>query len=296
MNRKLVLILSVFIACVVFAGGGYFFFFKKTNNVNPVSVEAAPTKIYEEKHESTKIKDQVESFIQKADKKDESEVSKQKQFRMFLGNPLSINEFNISKNAFAENLKKLEAINLPTDQKNALMVGLKKIFDIDAMYENYLKKLYENFSEKELAELNEVYSNPMVVRAVEAEQSLQTPEGQKEFMDFVSHLSEHPLSEERKKMLKTLDNSIGMTTQASLMFNQMMDVMGAVNPHTNSSKDENKALQQMMNDKINEIVMLNLAKSNNQFSDEQLAQLIQLRSNPAAVKEKKLRVDNYREF
>jgi hypothetical protein len=162
-----------------------------------------------------------------------------------------------------------------------------------------MDRLFKEFSSEELKELNAVYTDEKVMKTLAGMQHLRSKEGQIEFASFMQTLVSKPITDERKKQLSKLDDSIGMSKNAALLINKLVGIMhSSPNSSTGNAKDivalaeQEKALADYMSSKIHEGVLLSLAKTHSDLSDKELEEVIGLRTKPAALKEANLRVDN----
>ncbi len=298
MSKKLVLSLVV----AVFAVGAVVLVLAKNkHSESSMEVAESPSEVTFHKELDKK----TEVFLAERASKDDSEQVKKKLFTQFVDGPLIESEFAALHSMLDAQIAKIETLEIPQEKRNVLAQAFKNVFDAGAIYDSYLKNLYEQFSADELKELNEVYSNAGVSKTVAAMQHLRTKEGQSEFADYLKDLPNKPLSDQRKEQLTKFDEVTGMTANSAKLVNQVMGLMhDAIGPTSKNMTEEQKKAQEAdkkmledyMTTKVHEGVMLTLAKAHDGISDQEMAEILTLRSKPSAIKEGKVRIDNITQF
>ncbi len=292
MNKKFVFIIFTIMASVVI------FWFQKHGK-----------KKLEEKGTDSKLElvfdKKIESFLNAVNAKDDLEKEKKKVFEEFVDGPMIDFEFEALSSMLDSQISQIEKLQIPQTKKTEIVQAFKEVFDVEEIYASYLKNLYEQFSLAELKELNEVYSDSTVIKALKSMQHIRTASGQKEFAEYLKELPKKSLSEVRKEQLKKYDEVTGMTKNSAQLINQVMGLMHdsiekdstqITQEQVKARENEKNALEQYMAEKVHEGVMLTLAKAHHEVNDQEMTEILNLRGKPAAVKEGKLRVDNVTNF
>ncbi|MFK7873016.1 MAG: hypothetical protein AB8C84_07575 [Oligoflexales bacterium] len=107
--------------------------------------------------------------------------------------------------------------NMDEKELEKIKEVLGENFAAEKLLEEYRSELRSNFSDDEMAELSEVYSNEIVIEGKRLEQQANEEANKSvdEVMAFVGNLRTNPLPQERVDLLKRVDNALKTSDLAS---------------------------------------------------------------------------------
>ncbi len=232
-----------------------------------------------------------EDFISNKIGQGTDDDQKKKLLRKVADNSVIESDFNALNSMLDAQIANIEKLELPVDKKSQIVSAFKKIFDTGAIYDAYLTEIYKNFSVEELQELDTVYSNELVKKSLHEMHVINSPEGQKEFAEYLKNLPSRGLSDTRKAQLSEFDHITGLSTNSAKLVNDVMALVQQASSGQKVSPEDKAQMEEYMATKIKEGVMFSLAKAHDGISDSEMKTLIELRSKASALKEVKTRAE-----
>lgn len=235
------------------------------------------------------LEKKTEEFIKHQTSNGTEDDKKKKILQSFAKNSVIESDFNSLNSMLDAQIANIEKLELPADKKEKITSAFRDVFDTGAIYDAYLSEIYKNYSAEELQELDTIYSNELVKKSLHELHEIGTPEGQKNFAEYLKNLPNKGLSEARKAQLAEYDQVTGLSINSARLVNSVMALLTP--PGQASSPTDKAQMDQYMASKIKEGVMFSLAKAHDGLSDTEMKSLIELRSKAPALKEVKTRAD-----
>lgn len=181
---------------------------------------------------------------------------------------------------------------LPGEIIDSYEETIARVFDQEKLLKNYHKHMLEEFSEKELAELNQLYEDPLLNKDRQDQTSTNSPEFEEELNKYYANISKNPISTDRFKLLDKIDRLTHGSENTSAMNKAIMETFSSFLGEKNSleNKDEqNRVLSQYLDQKVRRKQIDTLAFEHRNFSDGELMLKTELLANPVITKEAKVR-------
>lgn len=279
-------IIVIVVGVLLLAGLSYFLWSKK-KGTSELPADAEPTA---ESHEEKASDDLQAERPEKLDSKAPSQAPatsddpKMKKIETFINQSRVLDEFKAMDELLEAQLGQIQdAAHLSAKEQEDLE-NLRKIISSEALLAKYKELIYERFDEKELDHLNEIYQNPLVAKMKDSQVYNQTPEGQKELMEYWKSFKLESLPKERLALLKEMDKGSGGTDNTMKMMRKFGEMNGGDKNDPKVKKETEKFLE-TLRPQIEQSFITQLSKIHANNSEADLQNLNKMIKDPVYQKE-----------
>lgn len=174
--------------------------------------------------------------------------------------------------------------------------AIKKHLNGKKFLDSYKEALKNNFTVEELQELKELYSDNVLMRVKESNDFADMKEAENQYSEYMKYKEENPVSEERKELIRQLEQASNLTQFSKDISMQMIDGMAGDMDEEEMDADMRKEYAQSLEESLGEQINNNLLFQNRNLSDEELKHLVETMQKPIAQKENKTRQGESKNF
>ncbi len=195
-------------------------------------------------------------------------------------------EFKAMDELLEAQLDHIQSTNLSKEEQEELE-KLKKIVNSEALEAKLKQLVSERFDEQELESLNEIYQNPLVSKMKEDQVRNQTPEGQKEMMEYYKQYDESKIPAERMDLIKNYNKVSGNSART-------LETIGKMGSLTGNEMEDPKKKAEILKtmgpaiEKANNIQQTQLFQN---LSTDEIKNLTAFAGNPVFQKFEKAKQD-----